>query len=81
MKVLLLFWLTTTIYLSTLAAAEFGCLNGNGQRVAWWFIYKEYGTEHYVYLDSTLSQAEPVRVSRRYIPLFNLFLAFSQKDI
>ena len=31
---------------------KFGCLNGEGQRVDWWFIYKEFGSENYIYLDS-----------------------------
>lgn len=31
---------------------KFGCLNGEGKRVDWWFIYKEFGSENYIYLDS-----------------------------
>lgn len=41
-------------------SAPFGCLNGQGQFVHWWFIYKQSDGLSYVYLDSSLSVPLPV---------------------
>ncbi len=40
---------------ASVRAKPLGCLNGNGEFVDWWVIYKESNGLHYVYMDSTLS--------------------------
>ena len=54
---------------------NFGCLDGNGRFVDWWFIYKASDGLSYVYLDSSLKEALPVHLECFYFD-FNFCLAF-----
>ena len=50
---------------NTQATERFGCLNGSGQVVDWWVIYKQSSGYKYVYLDSTMDK--PLGLSRKTI--------------
>ena len=53
LRLLLIFFVSL---LTGSQARRFGCLNGIGEMVDWWVIYKEGKGLRYVYLDSTMDQ-------------------------
>lgn len=50
--------------------SRFGCLNGKGEFVDWWFIYKQSDGASYVYLDGTMT--EPLPVSEKKAMLLSI---------
>ena len=67
MTLALFLLLTFSLLNHHLQASPFGCLNGKGDFVDWWVIYKISNSENYLYMDSTRLDQGPLGISESRI--------------